>query len=77
MASHKPPHEIPFKDRLTCTIAEAIQVSGLGRSTINRLIGSGRLASVKLDGVRVADTDRGRRLVRVPSLLALLGEGAP
>jgi hypothetical protein len=54
---------MPFADRETCTIKQAMQASGLGHSKIYELIGDKRLASTKLDG---------RRLVNVKSLLQLI-----
>jgi excisionase family DNA binding protein len=61
----RPP--VPFIERITCTIEEACEVSGLGRSRIYELLADGRLEAVKIDR---------RRLVKVKSLKALLGEGA-
>ncbi len=59
---------IPFADRITCTIPEACQVSGLGRTKLYELMADGRLEFVKVDN---------RRLPRVASLLKLLsGEAA-
>ena len=63
-SAHKSEPRIPFAERLSCTIGDAIEASGLSRRTINRLIAAGTLASVK-----VGD----RRLVRVPSLVRLVG----
>jgi excisionase family DNA binding protein len=55
---------IPFSQRISCTITEASQVTGLGRTKIYEAISDGRLESVKLDN---------RRLVVVASLLRLFG----
>jgi hypothetical protein len=66
-AAHKSAPQIPFRDRLTCTVNEAMQATGLGRTTIDRYRREGRIDTVKLDG---------RRLIRVPSLVALV-EPAP
>lgn len=60
-------NDVPFRQRLTCTVAEAMQATGLGRTTLGRLRREGRLATLKIDG---------RRLVRVASLLALLDGAA-
>jgi excisionase family DNA binding protein len=54
---------IPFAQRLTCTVAEACEVTGLGRTKLYELIGDGRLA---------ATTVGRRRLVMVQSLLLLI-----
>jgi hypothetical protein len=54
---------IPFADRPTCTVVEACQASGLGRTKLYEAMSDGRLESVKIDN---------RRLVCVPSLLKLL-----
>jgi excisionase family DNA binding protein len=55
---------IPFTQRVTCTVAEACEASGLGRTKIFEAISDGRLSTTKLDG---------RRLVYVASLLSMLG----
>ena len=53
----------PFAQRLTCTIDDACEVTGLGRTKLYELIGAGRI---------VTTTIGRRRLVVVRSLLALL-----
>lgn len=50
---------LPFAQRLTCTIDEACQATGLGRTKLYELIGAGRLATT---------TTGRRRLVSVQSL---------
>jgi excisionase family DNA binding protein len=57
------PRAIPFVQRLTCTIAEACEVTGLGRTKLYELIGNGYLATTTVGR---------RRLVLVRSLLSLL-----
>ncbi len=59
-----PPDCIPFAHRLTCTVAEACQATGLGRTKIYELIGNGRVTTTTVGR---------RRLVVVQSLLSLLG----
>ena len=54
---------MPFAERLTCTIDDACEVTGLGRTKLYELIGTGRI---------VTTTIARRRLVVVRSLLALL-----
>ena len=54
---------IPFRERLSCTIAEACAATGIGRTKIYEALSDGRLESVKVDN---------RRLVLVASLLRLL-----
>ena len=54
---------VPFGERLSCTVDEACAASGLGRTKLYELIGSGQL---------VTTTVGRRRLVIVRSLLALL-----
>jgi excisionase family DNA binding protein len=54
---------VPFAERLTCTIAEACEAVGLGRTKLYELIDEGRLASITIGR---------RRLVVVRSLLKLL-----
>ncbi|WP_423882549.1 helix-turn-helix domain-containing protein [Bradyrhizobium sp.] len=54
---------VPFAQRLSCTIAEACEVTGLGRTKLYELIGDGHLATTTVGR---------RRLVLVRSLLSLL-----
>ena len=56
---------MPFAQRLTCTIDDACEVTGLGRTKLYELIGAGRI---------VTTTIGRRRLVVVRSLLALLDQ---
>lgn len=58
---------LPFAQRLTCTVAEACEATGLGRTKIYELIG---------DGLVSTTTVGRRRLVSVQSLLALVGVNA-
>jgi len=58
---------LPFAQRLTCTVAEACEVTGLGRTKIYELIGNGRVTTTTVGR---------RRLVMVQSLLALVGVNA-
>jgi excisionase family DNA binding protein len=62
----KPNHKdrIPFAQRITCTVAEACEATGLGRTKIYELIGNGRVATTAIGR---------RRLVIVQSLLSLAG----
>jgi excisionase family DNA binding protein len=57
------PSTMPFAQRLTCTIDDACEATGLGRTKLYELIGAGRI---------VTTTIGRRRLVVVRSLLALL-----
>lgn len=61
---------IPFAERPTCSIQEACLAAGFGKSKMYELIDEGTIQTVKIGR---------RRLVRIPSLLALLatGHGAP
>ena len=54
---------VPFAERLSCTIEEACEVTGLGRTKVYELIGSGQLVTATIGR---------RRLVMVRSLVALL-----
>lgn len=54
---------IPFAERLTCTIAEACEATGLGRTKLYELIGEGHLDTTTIGR---------RRLVLVRSLQTLL-----
>jgi excisionase family DNA binding protein len=57
------PARIPFAQRLTCTIAEACEVTGLGRTKLYELIGHGRITTTTIGR---------RRLVQIRSLLSLI-----
>ncbi len=52
-----------FTNRITCTVAEACEASGLGRTKIYEAMADGRLVSTKIDN---------RRLIVVASLLTML-----
>lgn len=54
---------VPFRERLSCTVDEACAVTGLGRTKLYELIGSGQL---------ITTTIGRRRLVVVRSLLELV-----
>jgi excisionase family DNA binding protein len=56
-------NNIPFAQRLTCTILEACEATGLGRTKLYDLIGAGHLDTVAIGR---------RRLVLVSSLLELI-----
>ena len=56
---------LPFRERLTCSVADAIAATGLSEATLYRMIQRGTLATVKVGG---------RRLVKVGALLELIGE---
>ena len=58
---------LPFAQRLTCTIAEACEATGLGRTKFYELIGDGRVTTTTIGR---------RRLVIVQSLFALVGVNA-
>jgi excisionase family DNA binding protein len=57
---------IPFAERLTCTIAEACEATGLGRTKLYELIGEGHLGTTTIGR---------RRLVSVRSLRTLVKGG--
>jgi excisionase family DNA binding protein len=54
---------VPFAQKLTCTVNEACEMTGLGRTKLYELIGDGHLATTTVGR---------RRLVVVRSLLSLL-----
>jgi excisionase family DNA binding protein len=58
------PTHIPFDERPTCSVEEAAEVSSLGRSLLYIKMKSGEIEWVKIGK---------RRLIKVPSLLRLLG----
>ena len=55
--------DIPFRDRLTCTVPEALRATGLGRTKLYELIGQESLRTLKIGR---------RRLIVVESLLSLV-----
>jgi len=61
---------VPFRERLKCTVREAVEYGGVSKNRIHDWIKSGRIKSSKID-----DT---RRLIDVASLLNVLdgNEGA-
>jgi excisionase family DNA binding protein len=59
--------DIPFRERIFCTINEAAQATGSGRSKIYELIKAGRIRTIRIDG---------RTKVVVASLVELGGEAA-
>lgn len=56
---------IPFQERITCSVRDAMDASGFGKTKLFALIAAGRLETTKVDG---------KRLVRVKSLMQLLDE---
>jgi hypothetical protein len=58
------PERIPFGDRLTCSVDDATEVSGLSRSMIYNKMKSDEIELTKIGA---------RRLIKVPSLLRFLG----
>jgi excisionase family DNA binding protein len=58
---------VPFRDRPTCSIAEACAAAGFGRTKLYELLDEGVVLATKVGR---------RRLVRVDSLLAFL-DGRP
>jgi excisionase family DNA binding protein len=59
------PVEISFKERPSCTIREACRATGLSRSTLYERMATGELKTKSVGR---------RRLIKVPSLLALVGD---
>ncbi len=64
-AASKAP-SVPFRERPTCSIAEACAAAGVGRTKLYELLDEGIVSAIKVGR---------RRLVRVNSLLALLEHG--
>jgi hypothetical protein len=58
------PERIPFCERPACSIDDAVEASGLSRSMIYNKMKSGEIEWTKIGA---------RRLIKVPSLLRLLG----
>jgi excisionase family DNA binding protein len=59
---------IPFSERPTCSIAEACNAAGFGRTKLYELMDDGAVETTKIGR---------RRLVRVPSLLRFLAQDPP
>ena len=59
-----PAEPIPFKERPTCSVDDAAMASSIGRSVLYQKMRSGELDYIKVGA---------RRLIKVPSLLKLLG----
>ena len=57
---------IPFNERISCTVAEACDSTGLGRTTVYELIKEGRIETRKIGK---------RTLILVPSLRAMMSTG--
>jgi excisionase family DNA binding protein len=55
---------IPFAERLSCTIEEACQATGLGRTKLYEMMDAGHVQTTHVGK---------RRLVLVPSLVQLVG----
>jgi excisionase family DNA binding protein len=62
------PQPSPPEPPMAYRIRDAVKTSGLGRSTLYRMIGDGRLPSVLVGG---------RRLIRHTDLAALIQNGSP
>jgi excisionase family DNA binding protein len=54
---------LPFRERLTCSVKEALEASGIGRTKFYELVARGQI-----DTIMVGD----RRLVKIQSLQELL-----
>jgi hypothetical protein len=67
-ARHREPGRIAFGERLTCSVNDAAEASGLSRSMIYNKMKSGEIEWTKIGS---------RRLIKVPSLLRLLGLALP
>jgi len=67
-ARSREPRSIPFLERPTCTVAEACDAVGLGKTKFYELMGAGVVETISVGR---------RRLVRVPSLLRFLDEPPP
>jgi excisionase family DNA binding protein len=61
-------NEIPFRQRISCTIAEACIATGLGRAKLYELIKQNRIATVKVGA---------RTLINVGSLVAAFEQPRP
>jgi hypothetical protein len=57
--------KVPFRERLACSVSDAVEASGISRSRLYMEMKDGRLEYLQRGS---------RRLVRVASLIKLLGE---
>ncbi len=57
-----------LENRITCSVNDALEASGLGRTKFYELVADGSIETMKIGR---------KRLVRVKSLLQLLGEKCP
>jgi hypothetical protein len=57
-----------FEDKITCSVREALECTSLGKTRFYELMNDGAIESVKIGS---------KRLVKVKSLLQLLGEKSP
>jgi excisionase family DNA binding protein len=60
--------DIPFKERVTCTVPEALRVTGIGRTKLYELIGRESLRTLKIGR---------RRLIVIESLLSFISDPRP
>jgi excisionase family DNA binding protein len=58
------PERIPFGERLTCSVGDATEATGLSRSMLYEKMKSGEIEWTKVGA---------RRLIKVPSLFRFLG----
>jgi len=58
---------VPFKDRISCTVPEATEATGLGHTKLYELINDGKIESFKIGS---------RRLIKVESLRKLSDDTA-
>jgi hypothetical protein len=65
MPEHDDDEHLPFRERLACSIEDAVTASGLSRSGLYEAMAAGQLEYLKHGR---------RRLIRVPSLLKMLDD---
>jgi hypothetical protein len=58
---------VPFRERISCTIPEALAATGLGRSKLYEQIGAGRVQVSKVGGRTLVLVDSLERLIAGPS----------
>jgi excisionase family DNA binding protein len=61
---------IPFAQRFSCTIAEACEATGLGRTKLYELIGEGAIETTTVGRRRLVLVDSLRRLLMADNVLA-------
>lgn len=55
-------HRVPFNERITCTVPDALAATGLGRTKFYELIGRKIVETTKVDGRTLVIVDSLKRI---------------